>query len=418
MQHPIRGHRPAATLLALGLALGGGAHAQNRADPAPALSVSGFGTLGLVHSSETQADFTSSVLKNSGAGASRRWSADVDSRFGMQLDLALDKHWSAVLQMVSEQGLDNTYRPRVEWANVKYQATPELALRIGRIALPMFLNAEYRKVGYVYPWVRPPVEGYGVLPFTSGDGVDANLRWHLGRVRNATQVFYGHTGQHLGNGIDVYGRSVSGLANTSDWGAFSLRASLISADASTNVGSALFDAFAMLGPAGAALAHTYAIDHKRLSVASIGASYDPGDWFVMGEASGSYSRSLLGSTRSVYASAGWRHGALTPYVTWSSVHAAGATVDRGLPLAGLPAAAAGQVTALNAGLNALLATIPQQTSVSAGLRWDLAANTALKLQYDRVRPRSGSRGTLINLAPGFQSGRTAHVASAAVDFVY
>jgi len=421
MQYPIRGRHLAISLLALGLTAASGVHAQDDTDPStmpPAVSVSGFGTVGLVHSSETHADFTSSVLKSSGAGATRRWSADVDSRLGLQLDLALDKRWSAVLQLVSEQGLDNSYRPRVEWANVKFQATPELALRLGRVALPMFLTAEYRKVGYIYPWVRPPVEGYGALPFTSGDGIDANLRWSLGAVSNTSQVFYGHADEHLGGALHADARGLAGLANTSDWGALSVRASLIAGEVSANIGSRLFHAFDALGPAGATLTRTYAIDHKRVSVASIGASYDPGNWFVMAEGSRTHTRSLLGATRSVYASAGWRYNAFTPYVTWSHVRAIGPTSEPGLAPAGLPAAAAAQAAALNAGLNALLSTIPQQASVSTGLRWDLHANAALKLQYDRVRPHGGSRGTLINLAPGFRSGATAHVASVAVDFVY
>jgi hypothetical protein len=53
-----------------------------------------------------------------------------------------------------------------------------------------------------------------------------------------------------------------------------------------------------------------------------------------------------------------------------------------------------------------------------GVRWDLATNMALKLQYDRVTPHRGSRGTLINLTPSFRSGQTAQVASVALDFVY
>jgi hypothetical protein len=110
--------------------------------------------------------------------------------------------------------------------------------------------------------------------------------------------------------------------------------------------------------------------------------------------------------------------AFTPYLSVSRVRAASATSDPGLPTAGLPPALAGQVAQLNGGLNLLLATIPQQTTRAAGLRWDLAANAALKLQYDRVTPHAGSRGTLINLTPGFRSGRTAHVASVALDFVY
>jgi len=418
MQHARRGRSLAVSLLALGLTLGAGARAQDSTGPAPTWSLSGFGTLGAVHSSEPNADYTASVLKSSGAGATRRWSMDVDSRLGMQLDLAFDKRWSAVLQVVSEQDLNNSYRPRVEWANVKYQATPELALRVGRIALPMFLSAEYRKVGYVYPWVRPPVEGYGALPFTSSDGVDANYRWSLGPVRNTTQVFYGHADEPLIAPMRAYGRRVTGLANIADWGALSVRASVIGVEATTTLGQALFDALRAAGPAGTALAQAYAIDHKHLHVASIGVNYDPGRWFLMAEASRTHSDSLLGATRSAYVSAGWRHGDFTPYATWSRVAAAGPTSTPGLPLAGLPPALARQAAVLNAGLNALLATIPQQDSASVGLRWDLHADMALKLQYDRVRPHGGSRGTLINQTPGFESGGTAHVASVALDFVY
>jgi hypothetical protein len=422
MQHRFRHSYLTATLLVLGLTLDAGARAQDGAGQSapegPHFSLSGFGTLGMVHSSEANADFTSSALKANGAGASRRWSADVDSRLGLQLDLALSKRWSAVLQVVSEQDLDNSYRPRVEWANVKYQATPELALRLGRMALPMFLAAEYRKVGYVYPWVRPPVEGYSALPFTSGDGVDANYRWNVGAVRNGSQVFYGHTDVPLVAPMRAYGRRVFGLANTSDWGAFSVRASLMGTEATADLVGELFDALAAFGPAGSALAHRYAVDHKRISVASLGASYDPGRWFVMAEASRTRTHSLLGSTRSAYASAGWRQGAFTPYLTWSRVAAASPTTDPGLPLAGLPPRLAAQGAFLNAALGELLSTIPEQSSASAGLRWDLRTNMALKLQYDRVTPRGRSRGTLINQTPGFRPGRTAHVASVALDFVY
>jgi hypothetical protein len=422
MQQPFRRHHLAATPLALGLMLGTGAHAEDGAGAAPGLSptlsVSGFGTVGLVHASDTHADFTSSVLKKNGAGASGRWSADVDTRLGLQLDLALGKRWSAVLQVVSEQDLDNSYRPRVEWANIKYQATPELALRVGRMALPMFLAAEYRKVGYIYPWVRPPVEGYGALPFTSGDGTDANYRWSLGAVRNVSQVFYGHTDVALAAPLHAYGRRIGGLANTSDWGALSVRASLIDAEATAALGTELLDAFAASGPAGAAIACNYAVDHKRINVASLGFNYDPGRWFAMAEASRTRTRSLLGATRSVYVSAGWRRGAFTPYFTWSRVRAASPTADQGLALDGLAPAPARAAAVLNAGLAGLLATIPQQTSSSAGLRWDLHTDMAVKLQYDRVTPHRGSRGTLINQTPGFRSGRTTHLASVALDFVY
>jgi hypothetical protein len=416
MQQQRPGHLLILSLL--GLALSGTAHGADEPGLAPALRVSGFGTLGVVHASEREADYTSSVMKANGAGGTRRWSSDVDTRLGMQLDATLARRWSAVLQIVSEQGLDNSYRPRVEWANVKYQVTPEVAVRAGRIALPVFLTADYRKVGYAYPWVRPPVEGYNVLPITSSDGIDATLRWSVGPVRNASQVFYGHSAVSLTPPLHVYARGGIGVSNTSEWGAFSVRANAISAGISSDIGSELFGALGAFGPAGQALGARYALDHKRLTLVNIGLTYDPGAWFMMAEAGRMNGHSFLGATRSAYVSAGWRWHAFTPYATWASVRATGATSDPGLPVGALSPALAPTAAALNAGLNALLATIPQQTSAAAGLRWDLWTNMALKLQYDRVTPHDGSRGTLINQTPRFRSGHTVHVASVALDFVY
>jgi len=398
--------------------LGAAASAQDDGAAGPAWTLSGFGTIGAAHSSERNADYTASVMRANGAGATRHWSANVDSRLGAQLDLRFTKGWSAVLQVVSEQGLDNSYRPRIEWANVKYQATPDLALRFGRIALPMFLTADYRKVGYIYPWVRPPVEGYGALPFTSSDGVDATLRWSAGAVRNSSQLFYGRDDVKLIDPLHATARGILGISNTSDWGALSVRANVISAEITADIGLELFNAFESAGPAGVAIARNYRIDHKRTAVASIGMNYDPGRWFLMAEASRTRAESLLGATRSMYASAGLRVNAFTPYLSVARVRAIGPTHEDGLPGAGLPPAAAARVAQLNAGLNLLLATIPQQDTQALGVRWDLAANAALKLQYDRVTPRLGSRGTLINLTPAFRSGQTAHVTSVALDFVY
>ncbi|QJE02326.1 porin [Massilia forsythiae] len=423
MQQTIFGRCSASTFLALGIA--GAAHAQDMStaaampDGAPRTwSISGFGTFGAARSSERQADYTTTILKPNGTGVSRAWSTDFDTRAGVQLDVNLDRRWSAVVQLVSEQRLDNSYRPQVEWANVKYQATPELALRFGRIALPMFLTADYRKVGYAYPWVRPPVEGYSSLPVFASDGVDATLRWNLGDVHNAAQVLFGRNKPPLVAPYRAVARSLFGMSNTSDWGAFNLRINYIRANLTTNVGEELFDALAAFGPAGQALARRYAADHKIVSMANVGVNYDPGNWFLTAEAGGTRTQSFLGRTRNAYVSAGWRWHALTPYATYSRVRAAGATSERGLPLDGLPPAYAVPAAYLNGALNGLLSTIPQQTSASAGLRWDLRANMALKFEYDRVKPVDGSRGTLLNPTPDFRSDRPFHVASVTLDYVY
>jgi hypothetical protein len=384
----------------------------------PSWSLRGFGTVGVAYSANRTADYTSSVLKATGVGYSGRWSADVDSRLGAQLSVKLDPQWSAVLQVITEQRLDGTYRPIVEWANVKYQVTPDLSLRVGRIALPMFLAADYRKIGYAYPSARTPVEVYGAIPFSNSDGIDATYRWNRGGLKNVTQAFIGHTDLKLGPEWHIKARRLAGISDTVGYGAFSARLSALTTELTLDVGRELFAGLRQFGPQGGALVERYAVDHKQSTAFSIGASYDPGNWFAMGETGRMKSRSFLGDTTGVYTSVGYRFGDFTPYLAYARVRSNSPTTDAGLDLGGLPPVPAELGAGLNAYLSWLLTTIPVQRTVSMGARWDCITDVAVTLQFDRVTPLGGSRGTFINVQPGFRSGRSVNVASAVLDFVF
>ncbi len=404
---------------AFGVLLMVGAHVQaGETDTTPAWTFGGFGTVGVVHADTTEADFTTSVLRAHGAGHTRRWSPDVDSRLGAQLGVTLDKQWSGVIQLVTEQRRSGSYRPQLEWANIKYQATPDLSLRIGRIALPIFLAADYRKVGYAYPWVRTPVEVYGAVPNSSSDGADLSYRWQAGGVKYVTQAMYGRTELRLNEENVVKGRRLAGVSHTAESGALSGRIGVFTGEMTVNIGDDLFGGLRQFGAPGLALVQKYEIDHKRFSAITAGANYDPGDWFVMGEVGRFNAHSFLGKTVTRYFSAGYRIASFTPYVAYASVDAKSPTRDPGLSTAGLPPPHAQAARALNAGLDALLKTIPIQTTLTAGVRWDVRTDMALKLQYDRVKPRDGSRGTLLVLQPGFRSDTSINVASFALDFVF
>lgn len=394
------------------------AHARADGDEdGPAWTFGGFGSVGLVHSSERHADYTANVLNPGDAGFSRRWSPNVDSRLGGQVAVDLDDRWSAVLQVVAERSLTASYRPQVEWANVSYQMTPDLKVRVGRIALPMFLVGDSRKASYALPWVRPPVEVYAGMPVSNSDGVDASYRWRLGGGNNVTQVFYGHTRIKTSDSSEARANALSGLSNTLTSNALTLRASVLTTSLDLDLARPLFDAFRQFGAQGAALADRYDVKAKRATVGSIGLSYDPGAWFVMSELARFNAHSFLGDKTAWYVSAGYRLGDVTPYATYGSSKSNG-SAETGLPLAGLPAPLAGAAQQLNAGLGLLLDTVPVQHSVSLGARWDLATGHALKLQYDRLLPQGGSNGTLRNVRPGFRSGVPVHVVSAMFDFVF
>jgi hypothetical protein len=379
--------------------------------------LSGFGTLGVVHSNRRAADFQAASLKGRGAGYSNRWSPNVDSRLGAQLDVERGRHWSAVVQVVTEQRMDGSYRPQVEWANIKYQATPDLALRVGRIAMPMFLAADYRKVGYAYAWVRPSVEVYGLNPVTNSDGVDATWRFGVGPVRNVSQASYGHTEIHEHDIGQIDSRGMAAFSNTTEYGAASARVSIVNADLTVDLARPLFQGLAAFGPSGAALASQYVFDHRRASTVSLGLSYDPGSWFAIAEASRIRAGGFVGNTNAIYGTTGYRWGAFTPYAMLARVRSGTPNRVAGLALDGMPPAQAAIAARLNLGLNRLLQTIPMQSSVSLGVRWDFCADWALKVQYDRITPHGGSQGTLTNAQPGFVSGVPVQVASVALDFV-
>ena len=383
----------------------------------PRWTFGGFGTVGAVHSNARGADFSSTVLKPNGAGASHDWSGNVDSRVGAQLGLNLDKRWSAVLQLVSEQRRDNSYAPVVEWANIQYKVTPDLSLRLGRIALPNYLAADYRKAAYALPWVRVPIELYNGVPISNSNGIDAIVRWHAGGMKQVTQVFFGGTNVKISDTAHAKARGLAGLSHTLEDGAFTLRGSMMRASVSVDLARPLFDAFRRFGPQGQALADRYDLDDKLVTAMSLGASYDPGHWFLMAEAGRVNSRSFLGDRSAMYVSAGYRYADLTPYLTVSQSRSHGATSVAGLTLAG-PAPLQAAAGALNGALNGLLRRIAVQRTVSAGLRWDFRPNLALKTQYDRVLPQDGSSGTLVNVQPGFQSGRAVDVFSVSLDFVF
>ena len=389
------------------------------ADPGESMfSLNGFGTLGVVHSSEHDADFIATDFEPNGAGYSRSWSASVDSLIGGQLTANLTPQLSAVLQLIAQQNYNDSYAPHVEWANIKYQFTPDFDARIGRMVMPTFLVSDSRKVGYSNPWVRPPTEVYSLNPITNLDGVDASYRLHLGEVTNTLQANYGRnlSSRFPGDGrFDA--KFVWGIFNNTEYDDALLHLSYVDATVTLNSAAALFDAFRQFGPQGDAIASHYEVVDKPVTILTVAASYDPGQWFAMAEWIRSRSDSFLGVTTAWYVSGGYRIGKFTPYLTRAQV-TEGITSAPGLNVSELPPYLAPAATGLDAGLDQLLAARPVQYTSSLGVRWDFMRNFDLKVQLDRMNLGANAVGTLVNLQPGFQPGSTVYLFSAAVDFVF
>lgn len=401
--------------VALVLALAGDLSASDHDD---AFTLRGFGTVGVVYSDESHADFTGSLLRPSGAGHSRSISAAPDSRLGVQLDLRANERWSAVVQGVSEQRDDGSYRPTLEWANVRFEPVPDLAVRAGRILLPTFLVGETRKVGYANPWLRPPLELYVLSPVTSSDGVDASVRRRLGEWTHTFQASYGSADARAPGGVSVDVRALRGFFYTAEAGPWTVRGGYVRGVLGFKDLDPFFDAFRAFGPSGDMIADRYRVDGKAASIASVGGAYEPGDWFVMAEFAHTDTRSIFAEHRAGYVSAGRRIGRFTPYVTVSKLHRRTETESPGLDITGLPPEAVMVAAMLNAMLNEGLGASATQKTVSLGVRWDPRPGIAIKLQADHVDVGSGALGMFNNIQPGYTRGGRVNLIGLGVDFVF
>lgn len=344
-------------------------------------SVSGFGTLGMTHSNENNGDYVNGTTQPTGTGYSKGWTPSVDSLLAAQVDARLNDNWSAVVQVISALNADGNYKPHLEWANIKYAFSPDLSVRVGRIALPTFLVSDTRLVGYANTWVRAPVETYSLYSITKSDGVDGSWSHSIGGFKHTVQAWYGRTKLDSVNNNGLITRDITldnlrGIANTLEKGALTVRL------------GAQFSNLKFFSPA---VKRDYNLSNKTYN---LGAIYDPGTWFVQGEYSYT-ARALVapiatatGSERAINALAGYRLDKFTPYVLFSRV--------------GTP--------------SAVWASREQRTS-AVGVRWDVYKNIDVKLQYENIQLGSKSNGFFANVKPGL-AGSNNKLATLAVDFIY
>lgn len=344
----------------------------------------GFATFGLAHSSEREADFATSFRQPTGAGHTRNWSPTPDSRIGGQVTAQFDSNWSAVVQVISEQNWDKSFTPHVEWANIKYAFTPDFSVRVGRITMPTYFFSESRKVGYSMPSVRSATYFYTMLPVSTNDGIDATYRFRVGDITNTTSVMYGRNKftvpDGTQSGIRVQTSRALAMTNRTEYGNLTLQLSHFGNDCNFPKIIAIPDpALSRLG------------DDQWYTFNQAAFSYDPGQWYVLGEI-GKAKASFLGHSRGWYLSGGYRIGKVTPYLIYES--------QRQLtPSPGF-------------------FPNPELDTPSIGARWDVYKNVDIKVQYDHNKLGPRGVGPLVNLQPKFVPGRSFSVVSLVADVVF
>jgi hypothetical protein len=256
------------------------------------------------------------------------------------------------------------------------------------------------------------------VPIATNDGVDASYHLDFGDASNSVVATYGKHNSELPNGGTSEARRQWAITDTVEYGRATAYVTYHEAHFTLTSLDSFFDAFRQFGPQGNAIADKYDPYNKLVTFFGLGGAYDPSNWFVMGEWATTDFRSVIGKSTGWYVSGGYRVAKFTPYLTYGAVKVDSNTSDPGINTTALPPFLVGPADGLNAGLNAILGSIPAQRTMSVGARWDFVNDFDLKLQLDHTRLAAGSPGTLSNLQPDFQPGGTLNLISIAIDFVW
>ena len=330
-----------------------------------------------------------------------------DSVLGAQGIFAFDARTRATVQAQVAPNHQDRIRPEITWAYLSHELTPQLTVRGGRLRQPMLMNSDSYRINFHQPWVRQPVEVYGLNPFVTLDGADLLYRRHWHDFGIEIQPYAGEGRDRIDHG-HISTRNIHGI----NLGLVTPTVRLHLGHGRGNIAMLFSDPLAQIAASRLetldepALARQLIDARSRATYTSAGFDWDLQRLNLAGEIVQRSTPSLLPHAFGWHLSAAWSKGALTPFVTVARVHAPG----NRMPVAGDPLLD--------------LYTISRsfsQKSISAGVRWDASENIAYKVQWMRARVpgnASGSFHARVDVDPLQVTGRTINSLTVSVDFFF
>ena len=336
-----------------------------------------------------------------------RYLSSPDSVLGAQGIFAFDARTRATVQAHIAPNHQDRIRPRIAWAYLSHELTPQLTVRGGRLRLPMLMNSDSHRINFRQPWVRQPVEVYGLNPFFTLDGADLLYRRQWNSLGVEIQPYAGEGRDRIDHG-HIHTSNVHGI----NFGLVTPTLRLHLGHGRGNVAMYFGDPLARivanhletLGKPD--LAQQIAHPRSRATYTSAGFEWDLERLRLAGEVVQRNTPSLLPRAFGWHLSAAWTTGAFTPFLTLARVHAPGSH----MPVEGDP------LLDLYSGSRSF-----RQKSVSAGVRWDASENVAYKLQWMRARVPNNALGSFLPLNgtdPLQATGRTINSLTVSVDFFF
>lgn len=353
-----------------------------QAQHAPPLQFSGFATLGLVATTHSDIRFARIGVDRPGAETP---DFGPDTVLGIQGNYRLSDRTSAVIQLVSRERPTGSYAPHASLGFISYAPTSELNIRMGRLRVPFFMHSDSLDINYALPWIRPPVEVYGLNPFSDLDGIDLLYRVRLGTTDLELHPYAGRSA------IPVYKGGHSRLDRL-----FGVNLSIVTdnltvflghAEAALTLrwGDANFRQLTSILPPD--LTRELSGGNGRASFSSAGFQWDDGNWQLTGEYARRINRRYANSAFGWHLTLAHRLADITPYLTLArqaEIRPVARYTFEQTPITALQEYAFGHF---------LRSRNLAQRSVTVGVRWDLERNIALKTEFTHTTTSKDSWGS-------------------------
>ncbi|QZA77307.1 hypothetical protein K4H28_13600 [Deefgea tanakiae] len=364
------------------------------------LQINGFGTLGAFHGDDSVATVRVDPRQKYGAQNETRF--DGDSQLSLQAIVNPRGVVKGVVQLLSKQDYQGSQAPQIEWAYLSWDASPELNIKLGRTIAPVLLMSDYRNVFYAQTMVRPPPEVYNVNSISNLDGISASWSRNLGEGELTLETYLGTTSIDFNAGSsDIH--QMFGLSALWSEGPYKVRLGYSYNNATFNsvTGKKASQAIATLPVSQCSNCQTEIdtrVKFDRISnhITTLAVVYDHEQWLTQAELVYRQSQSItVGDVVAGYAMLGYRYGDFTPYLALAATHIRDDEMNLQAGSLATPAIKT-QLNYLNQ--SRFGRGLGDHSTFTAGLRWDVGKNIALKTQIDYVNYRSSDIGSSGGLA--------------------
>nr|WP_321280272.1 hypothetical protein [uncultured Vibrio sp.] len=338
----------------------------------------GFGSLSGAYSDSETLGFRRDITQE---GKTRQLSLSQDSLIGLQTDVQFTDALKASIQVVGKDRVNNSLDEAVTWANVSYDFNNTWNVRVGRIGSDLTLIGDVGNISYAYDWVRPPVEFYGTIPFYHYDGAEILYRRSLKKGHFSAKIFYGRSGstfKYQTGESEFELVPFTGASLHYENGGFTYRAGYARTELASVHGSGVdlrsFLADSSHLPGMPETMAQFAMDRSPIQYFTTGFEYRNATWKWLAEAS--YMELELATllpSFAAYTGVVKRFDNMALYGLVAHTHS---THHPESANAQLPESLRRYLQI------ALSESDVEQSSVSLGVRWDVATNIAIKGQWD------------------------------------